>query len=108
MAYTASEVSDIEVEKEAFLKPSNDKGAWLLEFNDELRIEYLKNRVDDPDRIMGLKDYKYQTSWLSLISASVQFSKNGTVKNPDLLEKKGVWRYTPVCKMLPTDYLPEN
>ncbi len=106
MAYSSSSVSDVEKEKYELFFPNNLNGNTILKVGEELRIEYVEKGVDDPDNIMGLNLYKYQTSWLSLNGDSIEFSRNGMFSNPYQVEIKGVWRYTPVCKMVPKDYLP--
>lgn len=106
MAYSSSDVSDIEVEKYEVFFPDVLKGYMILSLDGELRVEYLEKRVNDPHNIMGLGMYQDQTSWLSLNTPSIEYSKNGIVKNPENVEVKGVWRYTPVCQMLPSNYLP--
>ncbi len=106
MAYSSSSVSDIEVEKyDLFYSELN--GNTVLKLNGELRVEYVNKEIDDPNGIMGLDLYPYQTSWISLSIPSIEFSKNGIFRTPQYVEEKGVWRYTPVCKMLPKNYLPK-
>lgn len=104
MAYTDSHASDIEVSKDEILAYS---GSNTLQFDEELRVEYIEKGVDDPHKIMGLGMYPFRTSWLSLNSDHLNFTKNGTIENKDLLQVKGAWRYVPVCEMLPENYLPE-
>lgn len=108
MAFSKSTVSDIEIEKYDLIYPNILSGNSVMKFDGELRVEYIEKGVDDPDGIMGLNSYKYQTSWISLNTPSVEFSKNGLFKDPSKVEVKGVWRYEPVCKMLPSDYLPKT
>ena len=107
MAYSSSSVSDVEKQKYELIYPNNLNGNKVLKFDEELRIEYVEKDVEDPNNIMGLDMYQHQTSWLSLNSKSVEFSDNGFFESPQAVEVKGVWRYTPVCKMIPGDYLPE-
>ena len=107
MAYSSSNVSDVEKQKYEIIFPNNLNGNNILKFDGELRVEYVERGVEDPNNIMGLNMYKYQTSWLSLNSQSVEFSDTGFFESPRAVDLKGVWRYTPVCKMLPGDYLPE-
>jgi hypothetical protein len=106
MAYSSSSVSDIEVEKYDIFYPELN-GNTVLKLDGELRVEYVNKGVNDPNGIMGLDLYPYQTSWLSLSIPSIEFSKNGTFRSPQYVEEKGVWRYTPVCKMVPENYLPK-
>jgi hypothetical protein len=107
MAYSSSSVSDIELEKNETFFPSYESKNMVMQFQEELRIEYVKKGIVDPDGIMGLKNYRNQTSWLSMDSRQTEFTKSGILKNPNDVVVKGVWRYTPVCKMLPNNYLPE-
>lgn len=107
MAYSESSVSDIEIEKYDLIFPNILTGNSVMKFDGELRVEYIEKGVEDPDGIMGLDMYKYQTAWLSLNTPSVEFTQNGLFKDPGKVEEKGVWRYQPVCKMLPSDYLPK-
>jgi len=107
MAYSSSSVSDIEKEKYEIVRPSYENENFLLQSDEEIRVEYIEQGVDDPDRIMGLQSYKYQTSWISLNNSSAEFTRNGLLKDKNALELKGYWRYVPVCKMLPKDYLPK-
>lgn len=106
MAYSSSSVSDVEKQKYELFFPNNLNGNTVLKIGDELRIEYVEKGVDDPDHIMGLDMYKHQTSWLSLNGDSIEFTNSGMFTTPLQVEVKGVWRYTPVCKMVPKDYLP--
>lgn len=108
MAFTETTVNDIEAEKSTFLlSPLETNGAYILRFSDELRVENIERGIYDPHNIMGLDSYPQETSWVSLVGQSAEFSRNGLVKNPDKISLRGVWRYTPVCKMLPKDYLPQ-
>lgn len=107
MAYSNSTVSDVEADKNGVIYPNLFTGNSTMKFEGELRVEYIKRGVEDPDGIMGLDMYKHQTAWLSLNAPGAEFTQNGLLKNPDKVEVKGVWRYQPVCKMLPSDYLPE-
>lgn len=107
MAYSSSSVSDIEKEKSEIVMPSFENENYLLRSDEEIRIEYIEQGVDDPDRIMGLQNYRYQTSWISLNGWSAEFTRNGLLKDKNSIELKGYWRYVPVCKMLPEDYLPK-
>lgn len=107
MAYSSSSVTDVEKQKYELVFPNNLNGNNILKFGDELRIEYVEKDVVDPHDIMGLDMYQHQTSWLSLNANSVEFSDTGFFESPRAVEVKGVWRYTPVCKMVPGDYLPE-
>lgn len=107
MAYSSSSVSDIEKEKAEIILPSYENENYLIRSDDEIRIEYIEKGVDDPDRIMGLQNYRHQTSWISLNGWSAEFTRNGLLKAKDAVEIKGYWRYVPVCKMLPDDYLPD-
>lgn len=106
MAYSSSSVTDVEKQKYELFFPNNLNGNTILKLKDELRIEFVEKGVDDPDNIMGLNMYQYQTSWLSLNGDTIEFSNNGMFTTPLQVEVKGVWRYTPVCKMVPKDYLP--
>ncbi len=106
MAYSSSDVSDIEVEKYNIFTSMPNGNTWL-QLDDELRIEYVGKGVDDPLGITGLDLYKYQTSWLSLSIPRINFTPNGNITTPEYVEVKGGWRYTPVCKMLPQNYLPK-
>jgi hypothetical protein len=108
MAYTETTVSNIEAEKSRLLLPPLEtNGAYILRFSDELRVENIESGIYDPHDIMGLDSYPQETSWVSLVGQSAEFSRNGLVKNPDKISLRGVWRYTPVCKMIPKDYLPK-
>lgn len=106
MAYSSSSVNDVEKQKYELFFPNNLNGNTILKLGDELRVEFVEKGVDDPDNIMGLNLYKYQTSWLSLNGDSIEFTNSGMFTTPFQVEEKGVWRYTPVCKMVPKDYLP--
>lgn len=107
MAYTQTSVNDIEAEKNSFiLPPLTNNGSHILRFEDELRVENVERGVSDPHNIMGLDDYLHETSWVSLVSPSAEFSKNGLIKDDENVSLRGVWRYTPVCKMIPKDFLP--
>ncbi|MCP9292336.1 carboxypeptidase-like regulatory domain-containing protein [Gracilimonas sediminicola] len=107
MAYSSSNVTDVEKQKYEVVFPNNLNGNNILKFEDEMRIEYVNKEVVDPNNIMGLDMYKHQTSWITLNSENVEFSDTGFFESPRAVEIKGVWRYTPVCKMVPGDYLPE-
>ncbi|HBQ59110.1 MAG TPA: hypothetical protein DD671_05650 [Balneolaceae bacterium] len=106
MAFSSSSVSDIEKEKGEIIIPSFENENLLIRSEEEIRIEYIEKGVDDPDGIMGLQNYRHQTSWISLNGWSAEFTRNGLLKAKDAVEIKGYWRYVPVCKMLPDDYLP--
>lgn len=106
LGFTSSTVQDREVKKEYFVKKKPDKN--LLEFDGEIRVEYIRKGVDDPNSIMGLSKYLNQTSWITLNKESIEFSENGMLKDKDALEIQGVWNYTTVCKMLPRDYIPPS
>ncbi len=109
MAFTETSVNDIEAEKSTFmLPPLETNGAYILRFSDELRVENIEREIYDPHNIMGLDSYPQETSWVSLVGQSAEFSRNGLVKDPDKISLRGVWRYTPVCKMLPKNYLPKT
>jgi len=109
MAFSSSIVSDVEVVKAdilnstAFFAQSEN---FVLTVKDELRVEYVRRGVNDPADIMGLDDYDNQTSWVTLNNRYAEFTNNGIIKEPESVDLKGVWRYTPVCEMLPQDYLP--
>ncbi len=107
MAYSTSSASDIEIGKEKIITRGNSLGTFNIGSPDEIRVEYIRKGNHDPNGIMGLKLYDYQTSWITIMSDKAEFTKNGILKNPDLVKITGAWRYTPVCRMLPTDYLPE-
>lgn len=109
MAYTETSVNDIEAEKSSFiLPPLRSNGAYILRFREELRVENVESGIYDPQNIMGLDNYLQETSWVSLMTQSVEFSNNGLLKEPQNVSLRGVWRYTPVCKMIPKDYLPQT
>ncbi len=107
MAYSSSTASDIEIGKEKIITPGSTYGAFNIGSPNEIRVEYIRKGNHDPNGIMGLKTYDYQTSWLTIMSDKAEFTKNGILKNPELVKITGAWRYTPVCRMLPTDYLPK-
>ncbi len=107
MAYSTSSASDIEIGKDRIISQGNSLGTFNIGSPDEIRVEYIRKGNHDPNGIMGLKLYDYQTSWITIMSDKAEFTKNGILKNPELVKITGAWRYTPVCRMLPTDYLPE-
>ncbi len=107
MAYSSSSVTDVEKQKYEVVFPNNLNGNNIFKFDEEMRVEYVEKDVVDPHNIMGLNMYKHQTSWITLNSETVEFSDTGFFESPRAVEIKGVWRYTPVCKMVPGDYLPE-
>lgn len=106
MAFTNSQVSDIEVGKDEVMTGGSSLETMKLAFDGELRVEFIERGINDPHNIMGLDSYDNQTSWITLMTNEVEFTNTGTVEKPEQLQIKGVWRYTPVCKMLPADYLP--
>ncbi|SMO46079.1 carboxypeptidase regulatory-like domain-containing protein [Gracilimonas mengyeensis] len=107
LGYSSTERGDQQVQKDFFYQESNFSDTNILSFEDEIRVEYKRRGNTDPDNIMGLEDYLNQTSWISLNTDRLEFTDNGTLKDPNLLEVNGYWAYTPVCKMLPANYLPE-
>lgn len=107
MAYSSSSVTDIEKEKGEIILPNFDNENFLIRSEEEIRVEYIEEGNDDPDGIMGLHNYRYQTSWISLNNWAAEFTRNGLLKDKEAVELKGYWRYVPVCKMLPDDYLPK-
>lgn len=107
MAFSSSTVTDVEVEKADILNNMFTRSEnFVLYFKDELRVEYVRKGINDPADIMGLDDYDNQTSWITLNNRYAEFTNNGIIIEPESVEMKGVWRYTPVCEMLPKDYLP--
>lgn len=109
MAFSSSTVTDVEVEKIDLINNNvvfEQSENFVISFEDELRVEYVRKGVNDPADIMGLDDYDNQTSWITLNNRYAEFTNNGIIIEPESVDLKGVWRYTPVCEMLPKDYLP--
>ena len=91
---------------DAYAKPTNEKGLFVLTFDDCLYVKYNGGRhfIDENN----LNGFGTNATTITFDKHYAVFDKNGVFLDPTATSFNGVWGHSRMASLLPVDYEPGN